>query len=829
MRLRRIAGAWPVWVGCALGLLVAAPRLAAAQITLFQAQVTPTTVEYYAGTTAAGTIDLYYNRAAPPGAGDHGDQQAVVGGFSTHQFSWAAPNGIYQSYIQLRANPTDVNEVGIIAGPLQVVVGPDLVFCRDAYNPNPFFKYELQGSSIKYTARVCNVGSRAAGPFRLGVWYNRDAAPPVGVREDQFVGINGLDAIWYINSFPPCYDDSGLWGSLAPYILCQDRGTDHPQCCPQVVIQTDQLPNGHYKSWAKVDSADFQIEANKSNNIAGPLSIDLSLPEIVVTSFEASVSGQTVIYSVDVCNRGTKAASTFYVDVYYDRKQAPQDGNPGELIQQIPSLDPNACKHMQFVRGTAPYGTYHSWVFADADNFLTEPDKLNNRKGPMEVVVGNQHGCVDADGDGFGVGDGCEGPQDCNDADATIYPGAAEICGDGIDQNCNLTIDDGCPGVNCTDGDGDGWPVGPDCVKEDCDDTDPTVYPGAPEVCGDGKDNNCEGIVDDGCPGRLCVDADEDGYGVGPGCPGPQDTDDNDPDVHPGAAEICGDGKDNNSNGVVDDGCPGCTDNDGDGYGVGAGCGPLLDRDSNDNDPTIHPGAEELCDGIDNNGNGSTDENCPGVDCVDKDGDGWPVGPDCGPIQDCDDNDATIHPGAPEVCGDGVDQNCNGTPDDGCPGVDCVDKDGDGWPSGPDCVKEDCNDDDVSISPWAKEICADGIDNNCNGKIDEDCRKCEDLDHDGFPQGPECPLDIKQDCDDANPHIYPGAPESCQGHKDTNCDGVIAKAEDCAAPGGGCDCGGGAGASPGPADGGAGGADRLLLIGFLALGAAGARRRRPRR
>lgn len=92
--------------------------------------------------------------------------------------------------------------------------------------------------------------------------------------------------------------------------------------------------------------------------------------------------------------------------------------------------------------------------------------------------------CEDLDGDGA-----CA-ESDCDDSNANVYPGAAETCGDGLDNNCNGQIDEGCGGP-CTDADGDGV-----CVEAgDCNDSNPGINPGAAEVC-DGLDNNCNGLID---------------------------------------------------------------------------------------------------------------------------------------------------------------------------------------------------------------------------------------------------------------------------------------------------------------------------------------------
>ena len=411
------------------------------------------------------------------------------------------------------------------------------------------------------------------------------------------------------------------------------------------------------------------------------------------------------------------------------------------------------------------------------DCVMEDPDDSNPDVYPYSR-------CEDKDKDGYGVGPGCKGIPDCDDNDATVNPGAEEVCGDKKDNDCDMTVDDGCPGVDCIDKDGDSFGVGKDCVLADCDDNNKAVHPWAKEVCGDNKDDNCNGIADDGCPGRQCDDRDADGYGVGPGCPGPQDCDDADFFSNPGAKEICGDGKDNDCDGLVDDGCPGGGTFDNDGDGSPSGPGVVGQPDCDDNNPKVKPGGKEICgNGKDDNCNGTIDDGCPGVDCVDKDGDGWGVGADC-KISDCDDNDKDVHPWAKELC-DGKDNNCDGTIDEGCTGVDCVDKDGDGWGVGTACAKPDCDDEDAGTNPWMPEICGDGKDNNCNGSVDEGCLVCEDKDGDGHGIGPKC---TSWDCNDNDAKSYPGAPETCD-LKDNNCDGVVPPEEtDCALADEGCSC-----------------------------------------
>jgi hypothetical protein len=133
---------------------------------------------------------------------------------------------------------------------------------------------------------------------------------------------------------------------------------------------------------------------------------------------------------------------------------------------------------------------------------------------------------VDVDLDGV---DSVEvGGSDCDDSEPTVRPGAMEVPYDGIDQDCD--------GSDVVDVDGDGF-VAVEASGDDCDDSDPYAHPGAEEVAGDGIDQDCDGVD---APYR---DEDGDGFGVDDDC------DDTDPSVYPGAPELCDDGIDHDCDG----------------------------------------------------------------------------------------------------------------------------------------------------------------------------------------------------------------------------------------------------------------------------------------
>ncbi|TKD03209.1 MopE-related protein [Polyangium fumosum] len=313
---------------------------------------------------------------------------------------------------------------------------------------------------------------------------------------------------------------------------------------------------------------------------------------------------------------------------------------------------------------------------------------------------------------GVGGAPPCVVAQDCTDAD----PCTTDACVDGLCQH------------SPRDDDGDGFPpLG--CSGTDCNDLNPKVFPGSPENCTDGADNDCNGVAD--CSDPACKLAPTCGCVPKPG------------------GESCANGEDDDCDTIVD-----CFDSDCVGTPA-CGCKPSESLDCDN-------GFDDDCDGsIDCNDPdcfGSTACSCQAKSEVCSDG----TDEDCDLLVDCADPDcfgifpcACQPPGTPEVCVGGLDEDCDKL-------IDCAD---------PNCI----------VSPACQsctaEVCDDGKDNNCDNKIDcadpacffapncapkpEVCNNGLDDDNDTLVdcQDPDCannPICILQQANCLSPKLIPG-------------------------------------------------------------------------
>ncbi|OGH86196.1 MAG: hypothetical protein A2294_03295 [Candidatus Magasanikbacteria bacterium RIFOXYB2_FULL_38_10] len=324
---------------------------------------------------------------------------------------------------------------------------------------------------------------------------------------------------------------------------------------------------------------------------------------------------------------------------------------------------------------------------------------------------------------------------------------------DGVDDNCSGLADEDYVSLPTTCGQGVCANTGvTSCVGGHVLDSCQLLASTGDDTNCNGEDENCDGTADEGyqapttaCGTGVCASTGlmtcVNGGLVDTCLPGPA------------GVEACN-GLDDNCNDLIDEeGALGCqtyyADWDQDSYGTSDSrcwCAPSFiytaanSLDCNDMNAAIHPGATEVCNGLDDDCNNEVDEDVLSIFFEDSDSDTygnrsmWLMA--CSVPQgyvtddaDCDDTRSNVHPGAAETC-DGLDNDCDTETDEGVQSLFYRDADGDNYgnvsitasacatPTGFVNNSTDCNDESAAIHPGATELC-NSLDDNCNGQTDE--------------------------------------------------------------------------------------------------------------
>jgi len=400
---------------------------------------------------------------------------------------YTAGDFITSNLVDILNSPPDIPAISVTPGPV-ALIDDDLSCLIDVAAVDPDGDAVLNPDSYEVTWQV----DGAPDPSSDGLWI----LPSVktGLGDEWTCRVRATDGV-----------DWGDYGSATTTVLPEvgDIVISEVQAAPSVVADVaGEWIEVYNNSGTTMNLLGFELhdDGSDSHVIAG----DITMP-----------AGTYVVLSrnADYLTNGSVLAA-------YEYNSFVLDENVDEVVLSFAGIE---IDRFDYDLGLYPAGTPgHSLGW---DPSIGNPDPTNNDDPANWCHSGNSIGltgttdfgtpggsndpcaCFTSDGDGDGWGDDATcGTPDCNDSDASFSPGAVDICEDSIDQNCD-GLDALCPCLD-TDGDGDGYGDGLACSPADCNDSDPSIYPGAPEAC-DLIDQNCDGTLDNGPSLDMCPATDQ--------------------------------------------------------------------------------------------------------------------------------------------------------------------------------------------------------------------------------------------------------------------------------------------------------------------------------
>lgn len=321
------------------------------------------------GRTATGVnVHFYRDRSTPPRAGQRGQVVRTTSTLAAGQCATitATESNLagrtYRTWVQADAENRvlETNENNNVRGPDSTFVQggqtnrADLIVSLTAAvtgTPGPG-----NTRSVRYSARVCNVGQQAAPSTRVDLYYNRFTRPTSSSSSNRSLFVSGLSA-------------------------GQCRSTS----------ATAYLTPGTHRSWAYVDRNNSIIESNEGNNVNGPRTVVVpgggGLADLRVSSLTSTQAPNfRRTYRITVCNDGSGSASRVYVALYYNRSSRPTSSSARSQTIYLGTIGARQCRSTTRT-ATLAAGTYRSWAYADYFNRVPETNESNNVRGPILFTV----------------------------------------------------------------------------------------------------------------------------------------------------------------------------------------------------------------------------------------------------------------------------------------------------------------------------------------------------------------------------------------------------------------------------------------------------------
>lgn len=305
------------------------------------------------------TVELYTNRKSTPLAGTS-DRTLYASMLLPTQCTQLNAHVLVSSTDTLsswaRVDPQDLvkesNEQNNLFGPVSIKLGkplPDLEISKAAVQA-------IGGTTARYTATICNVGSVVSSYTDLGLYWDRKGPPQPFEWPDQ------------VSDVP----------ALAP-----------GNCITRTL--TAVLKPGNYRSALVVDRKGVVTESNEQNNIYWPLDVNLgSAPaDLELSKLEVFPGSSGATYLATVCNKGTAPTTApTTVDFFDNRSQPPGFGTPANRSETVPPLGGGQCTGVKVFAPLAP-GNYSAWAYVNRKQSVSEISWGNNIAGPVPFYLGS--------------------------------------------------------------------------------------------------------------------------------------------------------------------------------------------------------------------------------------------------------------------------------------------------------------------------------------------------------------------------------------------------------------------------------------------------------